>query len=156
MILPVILIVGGAVFLAIVLHYNHKSRMEFWGTNSLPIVALGEKMRPIFTDSDMKLTSMEQMAKRQLVQFPIVPRRDFDGVNTLNPSVISVASIVSPTRTSMIQSQSADVGGIASLSRISVTQSPSADVEDNIVSPIRHSAIQSPSSHAVSIVSNDA
>ena len=161
LILPVILIVGGAVFLAVVLHHTQRSGMEFWGTNALPIVALGEKMGPVFNDSDMRLAVMEQIAKRQLVQFPSVPRRDFDEIDTLNPPVIQIpstaeASITSPTRTSMIQNQSADVEGIASPLRISVTRSLSTGVEDNIVSPLRNSAIQSPSSDDVSLMSNDA
>lgn len=157
LILPIILIIGGAIFLAVVLHYTHRFKMEFWGTNALPIVALGEKIEPIFDNNDMRVKMMEKKAKQQLVQISVTPHRDFDQVNTLSPSVTQipstdVASITSPTHTSMIQSQSADVEGIASLSRISVIQSPPADME-NSVSLLRNSAIQSPSSDVMSVAS---
>lgn len=73
--LPVMLIVGGAAFLAIVLHYTHKSKIAVWGTNSLPIVALGGQMGPVFDDNDMRASKMENYAKRQLVQFPTLEQR---------------------------------------------------------------------------------
>lgn len=73
--LPVILIFGGAAFFAIVLHYTNKSKIAFWGTNALPIVALGGKMGPVFNDNDMRASKMEEYAKRQLVQFPTHEQR---------------------------------------------------------------------------------
>lgn len=60
LILPIIMIFVGAVFLGVVLHYTHMSEMEFWGTNTLPIVALGGKMGPIFDDKDMRESTMEK------------------------------------------------------------------------------------------------
>lgn len=126
--LPVILIFGGAVFLVVVLHYTHMSGMEFWGTNTLPIVALGGKMGPVFDDNDMRAGTMEQEAKRQLVQFPMLqPRRDFDRVDTTSRS--ENHEMISPSRTSVMQNSSPDVVSIVSPSRTSlVVQSPSPDV----------------------------
>lgn len=168
----VILIVGGAVFFGVVLHYTHRSRMEFWSTNALPIVAWGEKIGPIFNDNDMRVRSMEQNAKGQLVQFSIVPRRDFDRADTLNRSenrvMISssrtsmtqipstdVENITSPSRASVIPSAPAELESAASPLRTSMIQSLSADVE-SIVSPLRNSGTQRPSSDVMSIVSDDA
>lgn len=69
LILPVILIFGGAVFLAVTLYYTHKFKIPFWGTNALPIVALGGRMGSIFDENDMMKTStMERQAKHLLVQ----------------------------------------------------------------------------------------
>ena len=152
--LPVILIISGAIFLAVVLHYSHKAKLDFWGTNTLPVVALGGKMGPIFDENDMRAHTMEQIAKRQLVQFSIVqPRRDFDRVDTLSRS--ETRDMISSSRTSMTQIPSTEIEDITSPSRVSFVQSPSADVE-SIVSPLRNSAILSPSSDVVSSVSNDA
>lgn len=130
---PAVLIFGGGVFLVVVLHYNRKSGIDFWGTNTLPIVHLGGKMEPIFDDDDddMKLSTMEQKAKQHLVQFSAfqLSRRDFDRVHTsgrsenhemISPSRISAdvvvgGGIVSPLRTSVIvQSPSPDALSVAS------------------------------------------
>lgn len=111
--LPVILIVGGAVFLAIVLHYTHKSKIAVWGTNALPIVALGGKMGPVFDDNDMRVSKMEKYAKRQLVQFPTLEqRRDFGRANTT--SRYGDYEMVSPVRTTVKQSPSTGVVSVVS------------------------------------------
>ena len=128
LILPIIVIFGGSVFLVIVLHYTRKSGIEFWGTNTLPIVHLGGKIAPIFDDDDMKIGTMEEKAKRHLVQFSTVQpsRRDLNRVDArsrsenhemISPSRISAdaVSIVSPSRTSLIvQSPSPDALSVAS------------------------------------------
>lgn len=122
LILPVILIFGGVLFFVLVLHHTRKSRIEIWGTNTLPIVNLGRKMESIFDDNDMKISTMTQKAKQHFVQLPTFqsPRRDFDGVDTIirsethemiTPSSISADGtvIASPSRTSsIVQSSSPD------------------------------------------------
>lgn len=81
--LPVILVFGGAAFFVIVLHYTHNSKIAVWGTNALPIVALGGKIWPVFDYNDMRASKMEEYAKRQLVQFPTLEhRRDFGRADT--------------------------------------------------------------------------
>ena len=67
--LPGFLIVNGAIFLTIVVHHTNKSKVAFWGTNTLPILALGGKLGPIFDDNDIRPNKMGKYAKRQLVQF---------------------------------------------------------------------------------------
>lgn len=67
--LPVFLIVNGAIFLTIVVHHTNKSKVAFWGTNTLPILVLGGKLGPIFDDNDIRPNKMGKYAKRQLVQF---------------------------------------------------------------------------------------
>ena len=121
--LPVILIVGGAVFLGVVLYYTHVSGIEFWGTHALPIVALGGKMGPVFDDNDMRQITMEQDARRQLVQFPTAQSRrdldpDLDRVDTLSRS--ENYNIISPSRTSVIQNPPADVVSEVSSLRTSI------------------------------------
>lgn len=112
--LPVILIFGGAAFFAIVLHYTHRSKIAVWGTNALPIVALGGKMGPVFDDNDMRASKMEEFAKRQLVQFPTLEqRRDFGRADT--KSRYGDYEMVSPPlRTTMNQSSLTDAVGIVS------------------------------------------
>lgn len=172
--LPVILIVGSIIFLALVLHYIHTAGIEFWGTNVLPIVALGGKTGSIFDETDMRASTMERDAKRQLVQFPIIQlHRGLNRADTLdrsenhdenhemispfhvsaihNPSV-DAESIVLPLRNSMIHSPSVDAESIISPTRGSVISSLSADME-GIISPSRASVIQSPPADVVSILS---
>ena len=173
--LPVILIVGGAVFFVVVLHYTQRFKMEFWGTNALPIVALGGTMGLVFDENDMRASVMERTAKRQLVQYSTLQARpDFDRVDTLSRSenhsekhgmVSSLhtsatqspsanpESIISPTRPMVIQSPQADMEGVVSPIRISEIQNSPADVV-SIASPTRISIIQGPSIDAVSVVSN--
>lgn len=112
--LPVILIFGGAAFFAIVLHYTHNSKIAVWGTNALPVVALGGKMGPVFDDNDMRASKMEEFAKRQLVQFPTLEqRRDFGRADT--KSRYGDYEMVSPPlRTTVNQSSSTDAVGIVS------------------------------------------
>lgn len=111
--LPVILIVGGAAFLTIVLHYTHKSKIAVWGTNALPIVALGGKMGPVFDDNDMRASKMEKDAKRQLVQFPTLEqRRDFGRANTT--SRYGDYEMISPLRATVKQSPSTGVVSVVS------------------------------------------
>lgn len=111
--LPVMLIVGGAAFLAIVVYHTHKSKLEVWGTNALPIVALGGKMGPVFNDNDMRVSKMEEYAKRQLVQFPTLEQRhDFGRADTT--SRYGDYEMVSPLRTTVKQSPSTDVVSIVS------------------------------------------
>ena len=133
--LPIIMIFVGAVFLGVVLHYTHKSEMEFWGTNTLPIVALGGKMGPIFDDKDMRESTMEKKAQQQLVQFP-TPTNRSENHEMISPSRTSGRSnpsdrgiiIVSPSRTSEMQNPSADVASLDPPSPASEMQNPSADV----------------------------
>ncbi len=101
--LPIILIVGAAAFLAIVWHYNHKSKIAVWGTNALPIVALGGKMGPVFNANDMRVSKMEEAAKRQLVQFPTLEQRHD------TTSQHGDYEMISPLRTTMQQNPSTDV-----------------------------------------------
>lgn len=159
LILPVVLVIGCTVFLAMVFCHTHKSRMEFWGTNALPIVVLGAKMGPVFDDNDMRARSMTQDARRHLVQFPTIPRHGFDSIDASNPSVTQNpltgrASITSSTRIfNIIQNRSADIEGIAPLSRISVIPSSLTDMDNTVSSPLAlgNSAMQNPSSDAASI-----
>lgn len=111
--LPVILILGGAAFLAIVLHYTHKSKIAVWGTNTLPIVALGGKMGPIFDKTDMSASKMENFAKRQTVQFPTPEQRQDFGRADMT-SRHGDYEMISPLRTTMKQSPSTDVVSIVS------------------------------------------
>lgn len=111
--LPVILIFGGAAFFAIVLHYTHKSKIAVWGTNALPIIALGGKIGPVFDDNDMRASKMAEYAKRQLVQFPTLEqRRDFGRANTT--SRYGNYEMVSPLRTTVKQSSSPGAVSIVS------------------------------------------
>lgn len=111
--LPVILIVGGAAFFAIVLHYTHKSKIAVWGTNALPIVALGGNMGPAFDDNDMRASKMEEFAKRRLVQFPTLEqRRDFGRADT--KSRHGDYEMISPLRTTVQQSSSTGAVSIVS------------------------------------------
>lgn len=103
--LPVILIFGGAAFFTIVLHYTNKSKIAFWGTNALPIVALGGKMGPVFNDNDMRASKMEEYAKRQLVQFPTHEQRcNFSRADMT--SRYGDYEMVSPLRTTVKQNSS--------------------------------------------------
>ncbi|MCJ1347113.1 hypothetical protein MMC31_005334 [Peltigera leucophlebia] len=103
--LPVILIFGGAAFFTIVLHYTNKCKIAFWGTNALPIVALGGKMGPVFNDNDMRASKMEEYAKRQLVQFPTHEQRcNFSRADMT--SRYGDYEIVSPLRTTVKQNSS--------------------------------------------------
>lgn len=111
--LPVILIVGGAAFLAIVRHYTRKLKIAVWGTNALPIVALGGEIGPVFNANDMSASKMEEAAKRQLVQFPTLEqRRDFGRANTT--SRYEDYEMITPLRTTVKQSPSTDVVNIVS------------------------------------------
>lgn len=111
--LPVILIVGGAAFLAIVRHYTRKLKIAVWGTNALPIVALGGEIGPLFNANDMSASKMEEAAKRQLVQFPTLEqRRDFGRANTT--SRYEDYEMITPLRTTVKQSPSTDVVNIVS------------------------------------------
>lgn len=169
--LPVILIVGGVVFVAVVLHYTHTSKMKFWATNALPIIALGGEMGQFFDDHDMRINTMKQNAKRQLIQFPTLqPRQNFDQADMWNRN--ENHEIMSLSRSSVIESTLADVENIVSPIRTSGNLIPPADIEEavsppsltlviqsppaevlNIVSPRRSSIIHSPSSDAENIVS---
>lgn len=126
LVLPAVLIVAGGIFLVIVLHYTRKSGLEFWGTNTLPIVYWGGKMEPIFDEIDMKVSTMEHTAKQHLVQFSIFQSLGRDRTGTISgsethevisPSRISadVVNIASPSRTSLIvRNSSPDALSIAS------------------------------------------
>lgn len=150
--LPVILIVAGAAFLAVILHYTHMSGIEFWGTNSLPVVALGGKMGTVFDDDNMKIITMERNAKQRLVKFPTIQLRpNFDRVDTLSRS--ENREMISSTSTSVTQIPSTDVENIASPSCTSVIQSPSADVE-SITSPTRTSVIPVPPADMEGVLSS--
>ena len=117
--LPVILVVGGAAFLAIVLYYTHKSKIAVWGTNVLPIVALGEKLRPVFDDIDMSACQMEKDAKRSLVQFPapmqrqalgrVGTNRQYGDYEMLTPLRTSVKQPPSTGRVSVISDDALSV-----------------------------------------------
>ena len=155
--LPVILIVAGAAFVAVVLHHTHMSGIEFWGTNALPVVALGGKMGPVFDDDDdddMKVITMERNAKQRLVQFPTIQRRpdDFDRVDdTLNRR--ENREMISSRSTSVTQIPSTDVERIASPSHTSVTQIPSTAVE-GVVSSLDTSFIPRPPADMERVVSS--
>ena len=155
--LPIIMILAGAVFLGIVLRYTHISEMNFWGTNTLPIVALGGKMGPIFDDKDMKENTMKETAKGKFVQFPMLQpgNEDHEMISpsrisvTSNPST-DVASIGSPSRTSGLENSSADVASIGSPAPTSEIQNSSADVA-SIDLPPPISEMQNPSADVASI-----
>ena len=68
--LPAILTLSGAAFLAVVIYYTHRSKLAVWGTDAIPIVALGGKIGSVFDTNDMRASVMERTAKGQLVQFP--------------------------------------------------------------------------------------
>lgn len=111
--LPVILIFGGAAFFAIVLHYTHTSKIAVWGTNALPIIAMGGKIGPVFDENDMRASKMAEYAKRQLVQFPTLEqRRDFGRANTT--SRYGNYEMLSPLRTTVQQSSSPGAVSIVS------------------------------------------
>lgn len=132
----VILIVGGAIFLAVVLHKTYMFKIEFWGTNVLPIIVMGSKMGPVFNDDDdMKAITLEQIAKRQFIQFPTFQaHRDVERIETSNRN----------------ENHEMDPS-----SRTSVIQRPSDDAV-NTVSLLRTSVIHSSDSDAVSMISNEA
>lgn len=75
LVLPVVLVVGGAAFLAIALYHTHESKIAVWGTNILPIIALGEKIGFRFSNDDMNTSRMERDAKRQFIQFSASTKR---------------------------------------------------------------------------------
>lgn len=113
LILPVILIFGGVVFLAMILYSTYKNQIPFWGTHTLPIVALGGRMGPIFEKDDMKASKMEQKAKRKFIQFP---SREPDVVDSRSRSEnreVMVASMSS--RTSAMANPSDYIVSIVSL-----------------------------------------
>lgn len=146
LILPVILICGGVVFLAVTLYYTHKLKIPFWGTNALPIVALGGRLGSIFDGNDMMKTStMEQQAKRLLVQLSILQ----------SMSRIEDPVMASPARTSTMHDPSADVVSVISSSRTSTIHNPSADGVSVISSLHTSRVIDSSSLDAMRIVSND-
>lgn len=166
MTLPVILIIGSAVFLMIVGRYTHMARMEFWGTNTLPIVALGGKMGTIFDEENMKISVMEQEAKQQRIQYPTfqVRRPDLNRNENIlesqemalssrisgaqSPSLANTENVMSSTPSLATQRLLLpEVSSIASSSpRIFVLQNPPPDDVESVVSPLRQSVIQSPSS----------
>lgn len=83
LILPVILIVDSATFLAIIYDSTHKFKIAVRGINALPIIALGGKIWPVFNTSNMSASKMGEAAKRQLLQFPILEQyRNFGKANT--------------------------------------------------------------------------
>lgn len=174
LILPIILIVAGAVFLTMILYYTRRSGIEFWGTNALPLVALGEKTRTVFDDENMKVSTMMKEAKRHLIQYPTFQTSpDLNRADTLRrvENHLENHETASSPRTSATQSSSADSERIMTISptsaaqrfpagmesispspRILVPQSPSDDA-GSIVSPLRTSVIYSPSADAENNVS---
>ena len=162
LILPVILIFGGAVFLVTTLYYTHKLDIPFWGTNALPIVAFGGRMGSIFDDNDMiKTSTMEQQAKRLLVQQHFLLQSTSQTENSVMapPSRTSTSRtedpvMPSPSRISTMHNPPADVVSVISSSRISATHNPSADVVSIISSSRTSRAVRSLSLDALSIVSN--
>lgn len=125
LILPVILIFGGAVFLAVTSYYTHKFKIPFWGTHALPIVALGGKMGPnIFDDKDIKTTStMEQKAKQLFVQFPTFQPGgggggEFDRVDAIDR--IENQEMVPSSRSLVVQNPEADAVSVVSSLRSSL------------------------------------
>jgi hypothetical protein len=111
--LPVILIVGGAIFLAIVLHHTRKSKIAVWGTNALPVLALGGKMGPVFDDNDMRTNKMKKYAKRQFMQFPTLEQSRNSG-RADSTTQHGDYEMLSPLRTSVKQSPSTGVVSIVS------------------------------------------
>ena len=68
--LPTLLTLGRAVFLAISAFHTHKQNVPVWGTNALPIIALGGTVGSIFQHGDMKASAMDKVAKRLSVMYP--------------------------------------------------------------------------------------
>ena len=119
--LPVILVVGAAAFLAIVLYHTQNSKIAVWGTNVLPIAALGEKIRPVFNDNDMSASQMEKDAKRQLVQFPALMQRQAlgrTGTNRQNRDY----EMLSPLCTTVKQTPSTGMVNVISDDALSVEE----------------------------------
>lgn len=139
---PIVMILFGAVFLGIILRYTHMSEMRFWGTNTLPIVALGGKMGPIFDDKDMKENTMKEKAKGQFVQFPMLQSGNED------------QEIISPSRVSVTSNRSSDVASIGSAPPTAGLQNPPADVPSIISPPPHTSETQNPSAGVASIGSS--
>lgn len=69
--LPVALIAGGVVFLAISMFHTYKSGLAVWGTNALPIVAMGGWIGPILQENNMPVSDLEKHSKRKMVRFPL-------------------------------------------------------------------------------------
>lgn len=66
--LPAILIVLGAIFLAVIIYYTHTSGLEVWTTNALPVVAFGRTIGPVFDTENMRTSVMERKAEKEIVQ----------------------------------------------------------------------------------------
>lgn len=111
LILPAILIFGGAVFLAMILYHTHKCQIPFWGTHALPVVALGGRMGPIFEEDNMKASKMEQKVKHKFIQFPY---REFDRVDSISRSENREVMASMSSRTSVMQNPSNDIVSIVS------------------------------------------
>lgn len=68
--LPIVLNVAAVIFLSMVMLFSHKSQLAVWGTNVLPILAVGNKVGRIFDSNVMSANAMEKIAKRDHVRFP--------------------------------------------------------------------------------------
>ena len=67
--LPVLLNVVGAIFLAVIIYHTHKSGLEVWTTNALPVVAFGRTIGPVFDgEKNMRTSVMEKKARVEIVQ----------------------------------------------------------------------------------------
>ncbi|KAL8777722.1 MAG: hypothetical protein Q9213_007737 [Squamulea squamosa] len=69
LILPVLLVISGGAFLAVVVYHTHATGIAVWCSNVMPSVALGDKLGAVFTDK-MLLSQMGKKAKQQVVHFP--------------------------------------------------------------------------------------
>lgn len=138
--LPIVMICVSACFLGLTLHYTRRSGMEFWGTNTLPIVAFGGKMGPILDDKDMRKVTMENKAKGHFVQFQ-PRRRECDDIDTTDGT--ESHEMTSPSRTSVIPNPSVDVGPP---SRTSVTSMDPPSLTSEMPNPTTNMTRIDPSS----------
>lgn len=69
--LAVALITGGIVFLVISMFRTYKSGLAVWGTNALPVVAMGGNLGPILQENNMPISDLEKYSKRKMVRFPL-------------------------------------------------------------------------------------
>lgn len=163
LILPVLLIFGGAIFLAIVVYYTRKAEIEFWGTSTLPIVNLGGRMgSSVFDDKDLKISTMEQKAKQHLIHFSMFqpPRDDLDGADTISQSNTNHETITPDRDPDRVDDTISPNGDGENHETTSPSPRTSADIATiNIASPSRTSLIvPSPPPDVLSagIASNDA
>ena len=68
--LPLIITLGGAAFFVIIAYHSRKAKLAVFGTNALPLIALGENVGPMFDGVDITASKMGKAAKGLHIQIP--------------------------------------------------------------------------------------